>query len=56
MLPKQAIKEFQQIYKRKYKVSLNFNKAEEKANNFITLMDLISYYQSEKPRSLQNMT
>lgn len=41
MLPREAIVEYQKIYKEKCQVELNFEEAESKANNFIRLMALI---------------
>ena len=42
MLPKEAVKEYQQIYKDKCGIALSFKEAERKASNFIKLMALIT--------------
>lgn len=42
MLPKEAVIEYQQIYKEKCHVGLSFEEAESKANNFIKLMALVT--------------
>lgn len=42
MLPRGAVVEYQQIYKEKCQVELNFEEAESKANNFIRLMALVT--------------
>lgn len=54
MLPKEAINEFLDIYKKRHKVSLSYTDAEIKANDFIQLMDLISTNQPQLVKSLQN--
>lgn len=42
MLPREAVLEYQQIYKKKCSVVLSFEEAESKANDFIRLMALIT--------------
>lgn len=42
MLPREAVIEYQQIYKEKCQVELSFEEAEGKANNFIRLMALVT--------------
>jgi len=42
VLPKEAIKEYQAIYLKKFQVNLNFEEAQQRANNFIRLMALIT--------------
>lgn len=41
-LPDEAIKEFQEIYKRKCGKKISFEEAKIKAENFINLFDLIT--------------
>lgn len=41
-LPDKAIKEFQEIYKRKCGKEISFEQAKIKAENFINLFDLIT--------------
>ncbi len=42
MLPREAVIEYQQIYKDKCGLALSFEEAESKANNFIRLMALLT--------------
>ncbi len=42
LLPPQAIKEFQQIYQKKFNEVIDLNEAKKKAENFIRLFELIT--------------
>jgi len=41
-LPQKAIEEYQAIYLKKFQINLNFEEAQQRANNFIRLMALIT--------------
>jgi hypothetical protein len=47
-LPEAAVKEFMEIYRKKFGITLAFNDAEIKAVNFIKLMELITKTQKGK--------
>jgi hypothetical protein len=42
MLPKEAITEFRETYQKEFGVSISFEEAQQKAENFIQLFELIS--------------
>lgn len=42
MLPKNAIIQFQMIYKQVYGIELDFDESKQKAENFIQLFDLVT--------------
>ena len=52
MLPKEAIKEFQQIYRQEFGVDLSDEEAQRRADNLVNLYKFV--YEESEPGPIQN--